>query len=209
MSRPSFLIALSLLIGVLSCRRSAPPEDLFPDAQTIQLKGSEVTLKLPADFVPTSPAQLTGDFPAMAGDTSFLKLTATFFSRFGAQDPTLDVLVDTTSEFRCLIMAAGPGFEMDEAMGKRLNQELGDYFRGVEEDDLFLDIHKMDAAFKGNDQVKFFKYKQEVVRTNNRASYYQSLYMLRIQEWSLLMIEFSVDGDDVEEYLWSVKGSEF
>ncbi len=205
MSAPSSLLAFLLFFGIYACQQRPPAKDLFPDAQTILLTGEGVTLKLPVGFVRSSPEQLMEDIPLLGGDTSFLKLVSVFFDGFGTRAQTLDLLVDTTSALRCLMITEGPHFEMNEPIGKRLNQELGDYFRKVDEADLFLDIHKIDSRLKGNDQIDFFKYKQEVVRTTHQESYYQTLYMLSIPNRSLLIIEFSIAGEDIEDYLWTIK----
>ena len=57
-----------------------------------------------------------------------------------------------------------------------------------------------------NSEIQMLKYKFEFVNTLNRTSHYRSLFFISNPSRSLLVIEISIEGNDVEDYLWTVKG---
>ena len=204
---PKNLIYLSfILFGIWSCNQTPPPEDLFAGAQTIKLAEESATLKLPSFFQRSSIYRLTEEIPYLKEDTSFFQSIELILDAFVFEDKELDVLVDTTSELRCLIIVDGQRFDIDETSGKIINKQLGDQMRLQDEENLFLEIHKIDSKMKMNSQIQMLKYKYEFVNTLSRTSYYRSLFFISNPSRSLLVIEISVEGHDVEDYLWTVKG---
>lgn len=193
-------------MAIWSCQQTPPPPDLFAGAQTIQLTGIDASLKLPTFFIRSSPKQLVEDLPYMKIDTNFLHSIELFLDGFKIDDQELDILVDTTSDLRCLVIANAARYEINEESGKILNEKLGDHFREMDEENLFLEIHKIDSKLKINSKIELLKYKYEFVNTLQRFSYYHSLFFLSNPNQSLIIFEFSIDGNDVEDYLWTMKG---
>ncbi len=201
------LIYLSFIIlGIWSCNQSPPPPDLFAGAQTINLAQESASLKLPAFFQRSSIYRLTEDIPYLKEDTSFFRSIEMTLEAFVFEDKELDILVDTTSELRCLIIVDGQRFEIDETSGKIFNKQLGEQMRQLDEENLFLEIHKIDSKMKMNSEIQMLKYKYEFVNTFSRTSHYRSLFFISNPSRSLLVIEISVEGNDVEDYLWTVRG---
>lgn len=201
------LIYLSLIaLGIWSCNQTPPPPDLFAGAQTIKLAEESATLKLPAFFQRSSIYRLSEDIPYLKEDTSFFRSIEMTLEAFVFEDKELDILVDTTSELRVLIIADAQRFEIDETSGKILNKQLGEQTRQQDEENLFLEINKIDSKMKMNSEIQMLKYKFEFVNTLNRSSHYRSLFFISNPSRSLLVIEISVEGNDIEDYLWTVKG---
>jgi|GEM_PF-6191948 len=205
MSLKCYFIFLFLIIIFFGCKQTSTPPDLFAGAQTIQLTGERATLKLPTYYIRSGMERLSDDIPYLKIDTSFLRSIEASLEAFAFGDKDLDILVDTTSELRCLIIADAQRFEIDANAGRILNKQLSDQFKQLEEDNLFLEIHKIDSKMKVNSTIEMLKYKYEFVNTLNRISYYRSLFFLSNPSRSLLIIEVSIDGNDVEDYLWTVK----
>lgn len=200
------LIYLSfILLGIWSCNQTPPPQDLFAGAQTIKLAEESATFKLPAFFQRSSIYRLAEDIPYLKEDTSFFESIEMILDAFVFEDKELDILVDTTSQLRCLIIVDGQRFEIDETSGKIINKQLGEQMRQLDEEDLFLEIHKIDSKMKMNSEIQMLKYKYEFVNTLSRSSYYRSMFFISNPSRSLLVIEISVEGNDVEDYLWTLK----
>ncbi len=193
------------LLSLGSCNRSSPP-DLYAGAQTIHLAKESATLKLPTYFKRSSIYRLSEDIPYLSEDTNFLQSIEETLKSFEFEDSVLDILVDTTSELRCLIIADEQRFEIDEMSGNILNKQLEEQFRQLDEESLFLEINKIDSKMKMNSKIEMLKYKYEFVNTLNRNSYYRTFFFVSNPSRSLFIIEISVEGIDVEDYLWTVKG---
>ena len=147
-----------------------------------------------------------GDNLILRKDTSFLQSIEKSLVSLDFEDDDLDVFVDTTGELRCLIIADGPRIGIDEEAGKLLNEKIANQFKKLEEDNLFLEIHKIDANLKIKNQIAILKNKYEFVDALNRVSYYRSIFFISNPSRSLLVIEISIDGNDIEDYLWTLKG---
>jgi len=202
----SFFFYSFLLLGIWSCRQTPPPPDLFAGAQTIQLTGETATIKIPTIFARSSIYRLSEDIPYLKTDSTYLRSIEDFINGFSFEDKDLDILVDTTSELRFMIIADAPRFEISEESGRILNKQLSDHFRQLDEVDLFLEIHKIDSKLKANSEIEMLKYKYEFVNTLNRISYYRSMFFLSNPSRSCLIIEISSDGMDIEDYVWTLKG---
>ncbi len=205
MSINQLLFLFLLVVGFLSCRRTTPPTDHSSDTQTIQLTGKTSTIKLPLIYVRSNVVKLPEDIPYLKTDTFFLRSVDAFFNEFSINDNHFDVLVDTTSKFRFLIIAAAPRFEINEASGKVFDKRLTEHFRQLEEEDLFLEIHKIESKLTANSEVEILKFKYEFVHTLQRFSYYRSIFFLSNPTQSFLIIEVSLEGTDSEEFVWTLK----
>lgn len=197
---------MSFFFGIIACSSPTAQSDQFPDAQAIQLTSKKATILLPSIFDRSNLNRLMEDNLILRKDTSFLKSIELSLETFAFEEGEMDVFVDTTNELRCLIIADIPKVEIDEETSKILNEQIADQFKKLEEDHLFLEIHKIDANLKIKDKIAVLKNKYEFVDALNRVSYYRSIFFVTHLKRSLLIIEISIEGNDIEDYIWTMKG---
>ena len=206
MLQKKFHFFFFLIFGIVACSSPSAQSGQFPNGQTIQLKGKMGTVELPSFFDRTDLNRLMEENLILRKDTSFLKSIELSLASFSFEEDELDVFVDTTSELRCLIIADGEKFKIDEEAGGFLDEKIANQFKRLEEENLFLEIHKIDANLKIKDKIAILKNKYEFVDALNRVSYYRSIFFISNPSRSLLVIEISIDGNDIEDYLWTLKG---
>jgi len=206
MSVNQLFFLLILILGINSCQDKPLPKDEFPNAQTIQLIGVSGSIKLPKVFYRTSLSKLSNDIPYLQTDTMILHLISNLMNEFSIEDKDLDLLVDTTNEMSFLIFVESLQLEINEEKGRSLDKEFTDHFKQLAEENLFLEIHKIDSKLKINEEDGMLKYKYEFVNSKNLMSYYKTMFIISNHKRSLMIIQISLEGNDIENYISTLKG---
>lgn len=169
------------------------------------LEGENIQLRLPNELKRSSRFRIKEDLPALAGDTSMLRLIQNSLEVMEYEDAEIDVFVDTSQTFRLIIISntekidftgrdiaiLKKSFELENIENQKLDSTL-----------LFGEI---EATMKANTKLTMARFTNEIREKLTNATMKNSIYYLTGPAYTLVVYEYADSSKLVEDYLWSLK----
>lgn len=195
-----------LILALNSCESSVQKKsNKWPDSIKIQLLQEQVFINMPNSFKRSSRYKIKQDMPLIGKDSSQLKIIQTSLEYMEFEDAEIDVFVDTTAKCRMIVIANTEHIPFDKKSGSIINSMLKDDYANLEKSNPLLKVTKLDSRMKSNNKQKVLKFKHEIANTLWDSKLYKSIYFITTKIQSFIVYEISIEKEDIEYYLWSIK----
>ncbi|MEL7117786.1 MAG: hypothetical protein AAFO07_00035 [Bacteroidota bacterium] len=199
------LLVFSVSTFVFSaCSNSQPTEGQWAGTNEISLDGENIMFRFPSKFKRSSLYLLDSDIPSPTKNKTNLSLLRTFLAQTEHDDQYLDIFIDTTTQFRVLIVINAKLTDLDETQATYITQNLNVVHSRVERANSGLNIKRLESNLKENRNQKVFKLKHEITMKSN-PKLYKNLYYASTDLLTIQVLEFSDIDEDVEKYMWSLR----
>lgn len=198
------LIALLILLGSCEVKKQKKAEK-WPNSIQVQLLQEDIYLNLPNTFKRSSRYRIHQDLPLMSRDTTQLLIAQNFLKNIEFEDAEVDVFVDTMSKSRLLVIVNTEHMFFDKNLATKINAKLKGDYANLERSNPFLIVTEIDSRIKNNKRQKVLKFKHEITNTLWNSKLYKTTYFITTDIQSFVIYELSIEKEDVEYYLWSIK----
>ena len=197
------------LILVFSCKQNQRPnsENIWNNTTQTSLDGESINFKKPNQLKRSSRYRIKEDLLTLNKDTSKLTLLQNQLEFLEFEDAEIDVFVDTTTNFRLIIIYNTQRINFNKKDVAIIKKKLKEINKNSELINPKLSYGQVKATMNGNGKLLLAKYKYEIINSTDNSKTYSSLYFLTAKAYTLVVFEFSDKSKDIEKYLWSVKSS--
>lgn len=208
MKHSSLLFILIIpIIFFTSCKNNVDTkQDIWKDTRTITFRSENISLKLPNTFKRSSKYLIKRDIPDLKNDSFRLVTMQNALTNLEFEDHEVDVFVDTTQNYRFLIMLNTihiPAF--NKQVGNQLKAMFNQYHRDLERENFALKITELDTKIAGNELTKMLKFKYKYENRIFGGKLYKSLYFLFQKGQTIIVHEYSDNESEIIDYLWSYR----
>ena len=201
----NYLLVFSVSVFMFSaCSNSQPTEDQWSGTNEISLDGENIMFRFPTKFKRSSLYLLDSEIPNPTKNKTNLSLLKTFLAQTEHDDQYIDVFIDTTTQFRVLVVINAELLDLDETQATYITQNLNVVHNRVERANDGLKIKRLEANLKENRNQKVYKLKHEITMKSN-PKLYKNLYYASTDLLTIQVLEFSDIDEDVEKYMWSLR----
>lgn len=184
------LFSLGVYSLILSCKSNIPSsveEDVWSNCTTTFLKNEKITFKKPNDFKRTSRYRIKTDIPLLASDPHSLLMMENSLSSLEFQDAEIDVFVDTTTNFRMVIICniQSIRFNKNDALMVRKQVEIQN--DGMEKLDTTMLYGDVKATLNNNSTLMMAKYKTELTNVITNGKLYNTIYYVTSNTFTLIV----------------------
>lgn len=198
------LLALSLL--VLGCGKKENPKPMNWENTTWQrLQGEQIQFRLPNNFKRSSPEAIHSDVPALKAKMHDMLVLEMIFSKMETLDKQIDIFVDTTSEFRLLIIGDIERMDLSPKNSASVKQEMEKKYAELNALDSTRQFVIKEATRSTKGMNKMVKYKTEITYSKTGINMFQTTYFLTTPLFTTIIYEYSLSKVEIMNYLWSVK----
>lgn len=195
------------LVGLIACAEEASEkkEDIWSGTQSIELIGEKIKLKIPTSFKRSSRYRVKEDIPQISTDSFRLSMLQNTLRNLEFQDSEIDLFVDTTVNYRLLLIMNVERINFDKTAGSIFNVKLKQEYETLERENIGLEAEKIDSRMKTNNRQKVLKYKYRIRNVYTDQDIYRTIFFISTKIQSFIVYEISSEIEDVEKYLWSIK----
>ncbi|HRD07692.1 MAG TPA: hypothetical protein PK037_09005, partial [Saprospiraceae bacterium] len=159
----------------------------------------------PAEFKPSSRFRIKEDIPVAKKFSKQLPILQNYLEYLESFDSEIDLLVDTTKEYRMIIICNSPKTKIDVASANIIRQQIELSFGVKEKINPLLTYSKIKGKWKENTTHKLAEYSTEILDLSINSKLYNSIYLLSGPSFTLQIYEVSNDPETIEKYLWTSK----
>lgn len=195
---------LILLICFSACGNKTNSKDnLWADTTWTQLTGESIKFRKPNEFKISSRYRIKEDLPKI--DDSKIALLQTALEGLELQDAQLDVFVDTTSNYRFVIICNVEPIRFTKSDATILKKDIERQNALKDNIDLYTEYGELDAKINQGNNLIMAQFTTPIKNLVDNSIAYNTIYYLTGSSYSLVVFEMSDDTDRIEDYLWTTK----
>lgn len=202
------VLFLSLVICIVcSCKNGQDNQQAvdWGDSKEHYLKGKGVTIKLPSGFVESSRYRIQEDVPALNNKSASVEVVQDALTEFERNDATIDVFVDTTSQYRFItILDVAEKIALDKSAAAKLGKRLMEDYEKMDLSKRGVSVDRIQSNIKKNNLQKLAKFKFEISERNKKSKTYVTSFFITNSTRTVIIHEFSDSKEDLEFYTWSL-----
>lgn len=194
-----------LMIFAISCSNNedSKQSDEWANSSWQFLEQENIKIRLPDYLKRSSRYFLSKDLPALAQDTSKLRLVQNSLEMLEFEDAEIDVFVDTTKTYRLIIICNTQKIDFNKNDAALLRKQLQIRNKKQSEFQPNLEFGDLDVKLKRNSKLLLARYTTPIKNKIDQTTVFNSIYYLSGNSYTLVVYEFSENKDYIEKYLWS------
>ncbi|MFZ1790848.1 MAG: hypothetical protein WAT92_21165, partial [Saprospiraceae bacterium] len=199
------VIGVSMLFWLISCGNNQKEiqTNEWADTNWYNLDRENIKLRIPQNMKKTSRYRIKEDLPALANDTTQLALVQNSLEYLEFEDAEIDILIDTTKEFRMIIICNLARIDFNSKDVALLKQQLKVNNEEAAKSNPMLFYSEIKTEMKGNARHKLARYTTQIQNIMDNSKVFNSIYYLTGDSYTLVVYEFSEDEESIEKYLWT------
>lgn len=199
---------LILTLFLYSCQNkpASKAAEIWNNTVTTHLEEEPISLKLPNVFKRTSRYRIKEDLPILNTEPERLKMLQNHLERLELMDNVVDIFVDTTTNFRILIICDTERMDFTKGDVTFMKMELETENKRLQAANPNFQYGDMYAKMNTNGKLVLAKYQYVIRNLILDTRMFNSIYYLTADAFSLIVFEMSDKPEEIENYLWSVKG---
>ena len=205
----NIVVLLLFIIGLLACGggkvNNKKTTDEWPDTKWYQLENENLKLRIPTQLKRSSRYRIHEDLKIIANDSTRLRLVQNSLESLEFKDAEIDVLIDTTKDYRIIIICNIGLIEFDKTDATVLKQRLKSKYENDALNNPDMEFSEITAQIKQNSNHKLLRYSIEIQNKFSYDKVYHSLYYLNGDSYTLVVYEYSEDEESFEKHLWTSK----
>ena len=202
MYRELIFIGFFFLLG---CSNNEKQKYEWAGTNWFQLKNVKILLRLPTEFKTSSRFRIKEDIPIAKKFSNQLPTLQNYLEYLESLDSEIDVLVDTTKEYRMVVICNSPKVNIDVTSANIIRQQMEVSFGNKEKINPLLTFSKIKGKWKENTTHKLAQYSTEILDLAVNSKLYNTIYLLSGPSFTLQIYEISNEPENIEKYLWTSK----
>ena len=189
---------------MVSCQnRNDKKPVAWPNTDTIKLEGENIKLRVPNSLILSSRYRIKESVPALADNPQMLTVMQNSLESLELMDQNIDVLVDTTTAFRVVIICNVSRIDFNKYCVIETKNILQSKNEMAEKQNVQLHFSKVKAKYNSNGKIKLATFETELFNTVSATSINHMIYYVTGDSYSLIVYEFSDNESDIESFLWT------
>lgn len=200
-------IITSAILIVSACKDNtkSPSDNVWANTEWTFLDKEPIKFLKPNSLKRSSRYRIKEDIPLLEFDTSRLSIMQKSLELMEFRDSEIDVFVDTTTTFGLtLIMNAGRQ-EFSKTMILMLKDSYAKQYQNMEMFNNHIQISELEVSSKQNQNHKMIKFATLVSDSRIPEKWFQTVYFLVGDAYTLMVYELTDSPHHIEKYLWTTK----
>lgn len=204
-----FYLTLFSFSCLLSCKNQdqGKSKSELVNTKWVYLDNENIKILLPKQFKKSSRYRIKEEFSNNVIDSSSLRAIENSLELLEFDDSYIDVYVDTTKKYRLIVIMNIASMEFNESDARLLKGMVKNYHKNIANQNTNLLIKEKEAVFKRNKNHRLSFFKTLIQNRSDQNSMFKTLYFLVGDSYSLVIHEFSIDAETIDNYLWHTKRS--
>lgn len=204
MNKIIVFIGFAIFIGC-SNNKHENETDEWAGTNWVQLRNENLLLRLPEEFKISSRFRIKEDLPIAQKFPNQLVIMQNYLEYLESLDSEIDVLIDTTKEYRMVIICNTKKMTIGKNGANLIRNQLETNLERNQKSNPLIKFSKMKGIWKENTTHQLAKYTTEITDVLESKTFYNSIYFLTGPSFTLNIYEISNEPDSIEKYLWTSK----
>ena len=191
------------MISLLACEDSPKSGAIFPTAKQHYLTNEQIRILLPKDFKRSSRFRLNQDMPILNQDSLRLRYIEDELSTLEFEDRDIDVFVDTTLDYRFIVIVNLEKISFNRSDIAILRSSLNKKNEETAYNNPSLSIGETKATINNNATLTIARLTTPVIHLFYNTQTYNTTYFVSSKSNTIAVYEFSESEKRVEKYLWA------